>query len=113
MVKTIVVDDLPELFATVLTPKTRELVASPYRFDGDKVAARDHFEGGFKEVFSKLRVELDQRFPMSVYYAFKQADEEEEEEQDGAEDVPTLTTGWETLLEALVSSGYQITGTRQ
>ena len=29
-------DIYPELFGTLLTPKTDELIATPYRFDGDK-----------------------------------------------------------------------------
>jgi putative DNA methylase len=103
----------PELFGTVLTPKAEELVASPYRFDGDKEKARDHFESGFRNVFGRLRRRLDERFPMTVYYAFKQ-DDEESAPADEAEDEGNgvdLTTGWETLLEALVSSGFQITAT--
>jgi putative DNA methylase len=99
----------PNLFNTVLTPKAKELVASPYRFDGDKNAARDHFEDGFRGVFGGLRSHLDRRFPMTVYYAFKQADEEADEDDD--ESPLDSTTGWETLLEALVGSGFQITGT--
>ncbi len=99
----------PGLFNTVLTPKVKELVASPYRFDGDKSAARDHFESGFRTVFSGLRGHLDERFPMTVYYAFKQSDDEDEaDEDDGSTDT---TTGWETLLEALVGSGFRITAT--
>jgi putative DNA methylase len=103
----------PDLFNTVLTPKTKELVASPYRFDGDKDAARNHFESGFRGVFGGLRGNLDERFPMTVYYAFKQADESEdpdEEDVDEEKQVDT-TTGWETLLEALIGSGFQITAT--
>lgn len=99
----------PELFRTVLTPKSRELVASPYRFDGDRQAARDHFEGGFRDVFGSLRVRLDDRFPMTVYYAFKQSDEEEGEADDS--DATNSSTGWETMLEALAGSGFQISGT--
>lgn len=55
---------------------------------------------------------MDPRFPLTVYYAFKQADEDSggDEEHEDAAGVD-LTTGWETLLEALVSSGFQITGT--
>jgi putative DNA methylase len=103
----------PDLFKTVLTPKTKELVASPYRFDGNKDAARDHFEGGFREIFSALCLQHDGRFPLTVYYAFKQADEKEEQEGQEGDDNPPLstTTGWETMLEALVGSGLQISGT--
>jgi len=101
------------LFATMLTPKTPELVASSLRHNGDLQVAREHFESGFRATFTALRERLDGRFPLTVYYAFKQEDEEagepddEEIEGNGVD----LTTGWETLLEALVSSGFQITAT--
>jgi putative DNA methylase len=45
---------------------------------------------------------------MTVYYAFKQADEDDDDED---EEAPRGTTGWETLLEALVGAGFRITGT--
>ncbi len=31
----------PDLFATVLTPKAEELVATPYRFEGGKAEAKE------------------------------------------------------------------------
>jgi putative DNA methylase len=105
--------EFPELFSTVLVPKVPELTASPYRFEGDKEKAKEHFESGFRQTFSGLLGRLDSRFPLTVYYAFKQEDEESapaddsEAEGNGVD----LTTGWETLLEALVSSGFQITAT--
>lgn len=104
-----------DYFGTVEVPKLPELTASPGRFDGDRVKAKEHFESGFRKAFTALRAKMDHRFPLTVYYAFKQSDEEtggesEETESRGAE-VIDLTTGWETLLEALISSGFQITGT--
>src|SRR5262249_40844261 len=102
----------PELFSTVLVPKLAELTASPERFNGDKEKAREHFERGFRSAFTALRSKMDTRFPLTVYYAFKQDDEDVEsgaEESD--EQRIDLTTGWETLLEALISSGFQITAT--
>lgn len=101
----------PDLFSTVLVPKMPELTASPERFGGDKDKAKEHFESGFRNAFTALREKMDQRFPLSVYYAFKQDDEESEDsDEEGASGVD-LTTGWETLLEALISSGFQITAT--
>ncbi len=103
----------PELFSTVLVPKMPELTASPERFDGDKEQAREHFESGFRKTFTALRERLDPRFPLTVYYAFKQEDTEEDgddEAGNGASAVD-LTTGWETLLDALIFTGFQITGT--
>lgn len=101
----------PELFGTVLVPKLQELTASPERFDGNRCSAREHFESGFRQAFTALRENMDPQYPLTVYYAFKQGDEESGTDE-SEEDVPIdLTTGWETLLEALVSSGFQITGT--
>ena len=67
---------------------------------------------GSRPAFSALREKMDPRFPLTVYYAFKQEDEDSGAEVDD-ESVSgvDLTTGWETLLEALTSSGFQITGT--
>jgi putative DNA methylase len=96
----------PELFSTVLVPKMEELVASDFRY-GSKQAAKDHFEEGFRTAFGNLKKGMDSRFPLTVYYAFKQEEEGEEEDDDSI----TLTTGWETLLEGLISSGFQITAT--
>lgn len=100
----------PELFSTLLVPKMPELTASPERFDGSKELAKEHFESGFRKAFSALRERMNPQFPLTVYYAFKQDDEDTREEAQG--DAPIdLTTGWETLLEALISSGFQLTAT--
>ncbi len=101
----------PSLFGTMVVPKVSELTASPERFDGDKGRAKSHFEQGFRSAFTSLRNNMDKRFPLTVYYAFKQDDERGNFEPNDVEQIVDLTTGWETLLEALVSSGFQITGT--
>jgi putative DNA methylase len=101
----------PELFGTLLVPKLPELTASPELFDGDKNRARDHFESGFRKAFHALREKMDSRFPLTVYYAFKQEDEDSGTPEDESQLGIDLTTGWETLLEALISSGFQITAT--
>lgn len=108
-------DLYPDHFRTVYVPKMPELTASPGRFDGDRAKAKEHFESGFRKAFTALRSRMDHRFPLTVYYAFKQSDEEAGSDRDETEGegpaVIDLTTGWETLLEALISSGFQITGT--
>lgn len=101
-------DLYPEIMGTMLVPKLPELTASPEKFDADKVKAKEHFESGFKRAFADMHARLDPRFPLTVYYAFKQEDDEDSEEEDGE---VNLTTGWETLLEALVSSEFTITAT--
>ncbi len=108
-------DICPDLFSTVLVPKAEELTAAPERFGGDRQKAREHFETGFRRAFAALRERMDPRFPLTVYYAFKQDDEESgtdeviENESNGS--TIDRTTGWETLLEALIGTGFQITAT--
>lgn len=100
----------PDLFSTLFAPKLPELIAAANRFDGDQMKAKQHFEQGFRSAFANLRSRMDPRFPLTVYYAFKQ-DDEEAHQENGGHLAPDLTTGWETLLEALISSGFQITAT--
>ena len=97
----------PDLFRTVRTPKTGELNASPYRFGGDAEQARRFFEEGLQKAFERMRDIQHPDYPLALYYAFKQSEVEAEEE-------PTETvvsTGWETMLQGLVSAGFQVTAT--
>jgi putative DNA methylase len=108
-------DLYPDLFGTILVPKEPELVAAPERFGGDKRKAKEHFEQGFRRAFAVLREKMDPRFPLTVYYAFKQDDEESgaDQEADGNGNAERVdrTTGWETMLTALVETGFQVTAT--
>lgn len=97
---------LPELFRTVTTPKEAELIASPYRHGGSSDAAEKHFREGFAAFCDQLKVTATADVPITLYYAFKQ--EEEDTESDGNHRV---STGWDTMLEGLVDAGFQITGT--
>ncbi|MGI6300538.1 MAG: DUF1156 domain-containing protein [Verrucomicrobiota bacterium] len=110
-------DLYPDLFKTILVPKAPELTAAPERFGGNKEKAKEHFESGFRKVFTTLRGKMDSRFPLTVYYAFKQEDEKAGGNEDyngdgeGTNNGVDLTTGWETLLDALLGTGFQITAT--
>lgn len=96
----------PKLLDTVLVPKTEELVAEPFRHGG-KEAARSFFEKGIGRVFERMKGASDPRFPATIYYAFKQA--EDDDQQDEQE--TRASTGWETFLQALIDAGWQIGGT--
>ncbi|WP_124727908.1 DUF1156 domain-containing protein [Staphylospora marina] len=96
----------PELFSTMLVPKMEELVATPHRFEGNKEAAKQHFEKGLQQAFEQLISKTDSEYPLTVYYAFKQ--QEDDQDKNG---VSTASTGWETMLTGLLHAGYQITGT--
>lgn len=91
----------PRLLSTMLTPKSEELVANPYRQNG-KEGAHKFFEDGFREVFQRARESALDDYPITVYYAFKQQDSDDRGE---------ASTGWETLLEGMIRSGWAITAT--
>jgi putative DNA methylase len=92
----------PDLTGTVLTPKSDELVADPFR-QGGKEEARRFFENGFEYVFDEICRTAPEGFPITVFYAFKQA-----ETHNGGDHA---STGWETLLEGMLRVGWAITGT--
>ncbi len=45
----------PDLFSTLLVPKAQELIATPYRFGGDKKKAESFFEEGLGKAFTRMR----------------------------------------------------------
>ena len=98
----------PDLCSTLLVPKARELVATPYRFNGSKKRAQEFFEEGFGRAFQRMRAEQHPDFPMSIFYAFKQS-ESDEHAEDGSSGV--ASTGWETMLQGLLNANLRITGT--
>jgi putative DNA methylase len=94
----------PELFSTLLVPKAQELVADPFRHDGNKRAADKHFESGIGAAFARMRGTQASAFPLTVIYAFKQA-----EALDGPASL--ASTGWEIMLEGLLHAGLSVRGT--
>lgn len=92
----------PELFATLSVPKAEELVATPYRH-GDKAKAEAFFLDGMTKAMRGLCKQAHPSSPVTIYYAFKQAETETAE--------GTSSTGWETFLDAVIRSGFALTGT--
>jgi putative DNA methylase len=92
----------PDLFATLVVPKSEELVASPYRH-GSKEMAEEFFLEGMTQAMHQLARQTHPGFPVTIYYAFKQS------ESDGVDG--TASTGWETFLEAVIRAGFAVTGT--
>ena len=92
----------PDLFATLAVPKAEELVATPYRHGG-KEAAETFFLEGMTQAMQRLAEQAHPGFPVTIYYAFKQS---ETKGHSG-----TASTGWETFLDAVIRSGFGITGT--
>ncbi|MDX9985619.1 DUF1156 domain-containing protein [Sphaerochaeta sp.] len=102
----------PNLFSTMLVPKVEELIATPYRFDGSKEKARDFFEDGMLRTFSQVHKYTREDIPVTIYYAFKQSETNTEDENDtDVTTVVTASTGWETMLSAVIQAGFAITGT--
>ena len=95
-------DVYPDLMATMLTPKADELVADQVRLGG-KDSAKSFFESGFEKVFAQICKHTPEGFPITVVYGFKQS------ETDG--DGGHASTGWETLLEGMIKSGWAVTAT--
>jgi len=93
-------DILPSHFSTLMTPKSDELVisSSPNGEESEEV----RFQEGFRQVFQRIGEISNSNYPTTVFYAFKQEEEKHDER---------ASTGWEKMLEGLISSGFQITAT--
>ncbi len=92
----------PGLYATLAVPKAEELVATPYRH-GSKEKAEAFFLDGMTRAIHNLAEQAHPAFPVTIYYAFKQAETKSE--------AGTSSTGWETFLDAVLTAGFAITGT--
>jgi putative DNA methylase len=92
----------PDLFATLVVPKAEELVATPYRHGG-KEKAKTFFLDGMTQAMRRLAKQTHTAFPITIYYAFKQA---EIDDADG-----TTNTGWDTFLAAVIEAGFAVSGT--
>lgn len=100
----------PELFSSVLTPKRTELVADRFRHGGDE-SAREFFEQGFQRAFTNMRRGMSGEYPLTVFYAFKQAEADTNDSEAGDGSGTRASTGWETMLDALLSAGFSVDGT--
>lgn len=92
----------PDLFATLAVPKDGELVATPHRH-GSREEAEAFFLKGMTQALTRLAEQAHPAFPVTIYYAFKQA---ETDQANG-----TASTGWDTFLEAVLRAGFSLTGT--
>jgi putative DNA methylase len=91
----------PGLLSTISVPKAEELVATPYRH-GTKEKAESFFLNGMTQAMGALARQAHPASPITIYYAFKQS-------ETGGE--ATSSTGWETFLDAVMRSGFAISGT--
>lgn len=93
---------IPSLLATLAVPKAQELVATPYRH-GSKHMADKFFLEGMSNAFRQLESQALDSYPITIYYAYKQVEDKG--------DRGIASTGWETFLESIISSGFSIEGT--
>ena len=92
-------NSFPSIFRTMLVPKAEELVAMPYRHGGNPELAKSFFEDGMSKTFRQLYLCSREDIPVTVYYAYKQNESDEG------------SSGWETILSAIIQAGFAITGT--
>lgn len=92
----------PSLYATMAVPKAEELVAASHR-QGGRDMAEKFFLDGMTAAMHNLAELAHPAFPVTIYYAFKQAET--------SESAGTSSTGWETFLAAVLKAGFALTGT--
>ena len=92
----------PDIFSTLAVPKAKELVAAPHRHKG-RGTAEKFFLDGMTKAMRRLVEQAHPNFPTTIYYAFKQSERKGE--------AGTPSTGWETFLDAVIRSGFMVTGT--
>ncbi len=98
-------DVWPDECATLLTPKSEEMIANTYRFASKKKAEK-HFESGMAEFMKVVALKTknqDVNIPATIYYAYKATEKTEE----GG----VRSTGWDTFLQAVVDAGLHVNAT--
>ena len=91
----------PDLFRRLTTPKTEELVATPYRHGGGDAAEAFFMEGMGRALVAVRKAATDD-VPVAIYYAFKQS-------EIAAEGI--TSPGWASFLQAVVEAGLVVDGT--
>lgn len=94
----------PSLFSTLLVPKKEELIATPSRHEGNSEKAKAFFEVGMLTACRQLYKYTSEDIPVTIYYAYKQSDSDKKDEGQAS-------SGWETMLSAIIAAGFTITGT--
>jgi len=93
----------PDLFATLAVPKAEELVAFAYRHEAGRAGAEAFFLEGMTQAMHRLAEQAHPAFPVTIYYAFKQSENDSDEGR--------TSTGWETFLDAVIRAGFATSGT--
>lgn len=97
-------DTYPKLFSTMMVPKAEELIATPYRHNGSTAEAKTFFEDGMLATCKQIYKYAREDVPVTIYYAYKQSETDTDANT-------TASSGWETMLSAIINAGFAITGT--
>jgi putative DNA methylase len=89
------------LFRRLTTPKSEELVATPFRHGG-KQQAEDFFMQGIGNALTEMRRVASDREPLAIFYAFKQSE---------LSDEGIVSAGWSSFLHGVVDAGLVVDGT--
>lgn len=93
-------DVWPDECATLLTPKSEEMVAD-YQRHGSREGAEQYFETSMASFMQGVATAQRSDVPATIYYAYKAS------EGGGS----TGSTGWSTFLTAVLDAGMQVTAT--
>lgn len=91
----------PDMLATIATPKSEEIVATPGRH-GSRAEAERFFLEAMNRALGAVSRQAHGSMPITIYYAFKEGE---------ATVDARGSAGWATFLEAVVKAGLAITGT--
>lgn len=94
-------DVWPDECATLLTPKSDELIANAHRA-GSKKKAEQHFKAGMADFMREVAAAQSPEVPTTIYYAYKAT-----ETKDGE----IRSTGWDTFLQGVLDAGLQVNAT--
>jgi putative DNA methylase len=94
-------DIWPELFRKLATPKSEELIASPFRHQNRR-EAEDFFMRGMRRALTAMVHAATDSTPLTIFYAFKQGESSDE---------GLTSAGWASFLQAIVESGLAVDGT--
>ena len=84
--------------------RVQEMIANPFRFEGDSKKAREFFEDGIVKAFTQMREAQDSRFPLTC---FMRLSNPRQRRRRFSEQSSTVSTGWETMLEALFNAEFR------
>ncbi len=93
----------PSLFSTTLTPKEAEIVATDFIKREAVESNEAFFRDSLREAFARIRDVQDSNLPMTVFYAYNDAD-------DAADGATGGAVGWETMLSGLLDAGFGVVG---